>query len=86
MHEVKIDVVHTQALEGRVNALGNPVVPGVVQLGGYPDLFTRNAGVADTIANLGLIAISQGTVIVSMDISRDTINGSVIITHVSMCR
>lgn len=66
VYEIEIDVVQAQALKRRVDALGNAVVPGVVELGGDPDLLTGNARVADTITNLCLIAISQGTAIVSI--------------------
>lgn len=69
MHQVEINVVHTQALQGRVNAFRNAVVPGVVELGGNPDFLTGNARVTNTIANLGLIAVSQGTIPLSIFLS-----------------
>ena len=38
MHEVEVYIVGAQILQGRVNALGHAVMPGVVELGGQPDL------------------------------------------------
>lgn len=70
VYEIEIDVVQAQALKRRVNALGNAVVPGVVELGGDPDLLAGNARIADTITNLCLIAISQGTAIMSIHVPR----------------
>lgn len=59
--QVEVDIVEAKALERRVNALGDTVVPGVVKLGGNPDLLTGNARVTDTVTNLGLVAVSQST-------------------------
>lgn len=57
MHQVQVNVVSTKVLQRGGNALLHAVVPGVVELGGEPDLIAGHARVADTGANLGLIAI-----------------------------
>lgn len=77
--EVEVDIVQAKALKGRVNALLNAVVPGVVQLGGDPDLTARDAGVSDAVTNLGLIAICKS----AMPVNTNPIVPTVA-THVSM--
>lgn len=66
MHQVQIDIVHAQILERRLNALLYLVVPGVVQLGGEPDLVAGHTGIADACANLGLVAVGQSRVNVAV--------------------
>lgn len=61
VHQVEIDVIQAKALEGRVNALSNAMVPGVVQLSGNPDLTTGNTRVPDTVTDLSFIAIGKST-------------------------
>ena len=46
------------------------MVPGVVELGGNPDLLTRNTRVTDTLTNLGLVAVCQSTITLSIHIPR----------------
>jgi hypothetical protein len=41
-------------------------VPRVVELGGDPDLFTRNARVLDTLADLCFVAICEGAIPLSV--------------------
>jgi hypothetical protein len=60
VHEVQINVVCLEVLERAGDSLFDALVPGVVQLGGDPNLFTGNTGVDDPLANLGLVAICQG--------------------------
>lgn len=43
MHQVEVDIIGTEGLQRGVDSLRNDVVPGVIQLGGEPDLLTRNA-------------------------------------------
>lgn len=62
MDQIEVDIVKTKALERGVNALLDTVVPGVVQLGGHPDLFTRDTRLLDTLANLCFVAIGKSTV------------------------
>lgn len=64
--EVKVDVVGAEVLEGRLNALGHAGVPGVVQLGGEPDLVAGDARVLDTGTNLGLVAVGEGGIDVTV--------------------
>lgn len=59
VHQVEIDIIKTKALEGGVNTLLDTVVPGVVQLGGHPDLFAGNTRLLDTLANLCFVAIGK---------------------------
>ena len=42
MHEVEVDIVGLEVLQGRSNAFRDFLVPWVVQLGGDPDLATGN--------------------------------------------
>lgn len=60
VHQVEIDIIKTKALEGGVNTLLDTVVPGVVELGGDPDLAAGNTRVSDTLANLRLVAVGKG--------------------------
>ena len=71
MDQVQVDIVQTQALERGVNALGDTLVPGVVQLGGDPDLLARNTGFADTVTNLGLIAIGESATTVNATLAAE---------------
>ena len=59
--QVEVNIVETKALEGGVDPLRNAMVPGVIKLGGDPDLFAGNARIPDTLANLVLVAIGQST-------------------------
>lgn len=61
--QVEVDVVQAEALERRVNALRNHVVPGVVQLGGNPDLTAGDARVSDSVTDLGLVAVRKSTMV-----------------------
>lgn len=60
VHQVEVDIVGSQSLERGVNALLDTVVPGVVELGGDPDLAAGNTRVSDTLANLRLVAVGKG--------------------------
>lgn len=66
VHQVQVDVVDAQVFEGGVDAVLDAVVPGVVQLGGDPDLVAWDAGVLDAGADLGLVAVGQGCVDVAV--------------------
>lgn len=59
--EVEVDIVRAETLEGGINTLLHTVVPGVVELGGDPDLATRHTGVSDSGTNFGLVTIGKGT-------------------------
>jgi hypothetical protein len=43
MHQVEVNIVDAEVLEGGLNAVLDTVVPGVVELGGDPDFATRDA-------------------------------------------
>ena len=62
MHEVEVNVVHAQVLQGRVDALGHALVPGVVELGGDPDLLAGHPGSPHALTHLGLVAVGIGCV------------------------
>ena len=59
VHEVQINVICSERLEGRVNSLLDSLVPWVIELGGQPDLLTGDAGVLDSQSDLGFVAIGQ---------------------------
>lgn len=62
MHQVEVDIVYTQGLERGVDSLLDAAMPGVVELGGDPDLLARNPRVPNTLAYLRLVAICKSTV------------------------
>lgn len=59
VHEVEINVVNTERLQGRVNSLLNALVPWVVELSCEPDLLAGNARVLDATSDFGLIAVRE---------------------------
>lgn len=61
VHQVEIDIVQAKALKGRINALRNTVVPGVIQLGGNPDLIAGDARISDTGTDLSFVAVCKST-------------------------
>ncbi|KAH0238702.1 Aldo/keto reductase, partial [Aureobasidium melanogenum] len=63
---VGIDVVGLEVLERRGNALLDALVPGVVKLGGNPDVLAGNAGVLDTKTDLVLVAVGKSSVNVTV--------------------
>jgi hypothetical protein len=75
VHEVKVDVVHSEVLEGRGDALFHTLVPWVVKLGGDPDLLSRDAGVLDTLADLVLVAVCEGSVDVAVSSEESGLDG-----------
>jgi hypothetical protein len=66
VHKVKVDVVGLEVLERRGDALFDALVPGVVELGGDPDLLTGDTRVLDTETNLSLVAVGEGSVNVTV--------------------
>jgi hypothetical protein len=60
--EIQVDVVGAQVLERGVDALGDALVPWVVQLGGEPDLAAGYAGGLDAGADFGLVLVGEGGV------------------------
>lgn len=89
MHQVQVDIVNSQTLERAVDAFSNPVVPGVVELGGDPDLTARNTRFLDAFTNLGFIAVCESTkwVICQLNPSPGGANPKAsLVTHVSIWR
>ena len=84
--KVEIDIVEAKVLQRGVNALSDTVVPGVVKLGGNPDLLGRDTRVLDTLSNLGFVAVGKGTdcEMVRLDSSRLFGNWWLLLTYVSM--
>jgi hypothetical protein len=66
VHQVEIDIVNAQILEGGLNALLNLVMPGIVQLSSEPDLVAGHARVTNTSTNFGFVAVGQGRVNVTI--------------------
>ena len=75
VHEVEVDVVNAEVLERRGDALFHTLVPGVVKLGGNPDLFTRDTRVLDTETDLSLVAVGEGSVNVTVASEESGLDG-----------
>lgn len=75
VNQVEVDVIGVEVLERGINALSHALVPGVVQLGGEPDLVAGHAGVLDTGTDLGLVAVSQGSVNVAVAGEKGVLDG-----------
>jgi hypothetical protein len=75
VHQVQIDVVGLEILERRGNALLDALVPGVVKLGGDPDLFTGDARVLDTETDLVLVAVGKSSVNVAVASEESSLDG-----------
>ncbi|KAG9680308.1 Aldo/keto reductase, partial [Aureobasidium melanogenum] len=72
---VQIDVVGLEVLERRGNALLDALVPGVVKLGGNPDVLAGNAGVLDTKTDLVLVAVGKSSVNVTVAGEESSLDG-----------
>ena len=70
MHQVEVHVVNPEVLQRRGNALLDAVVPGVVELGGDPDLVAGNTRVADAGTDFGLVAVGQSGVDVTVTLQQ----------------
>ena len=75
VNQVQVDVVDIEVLQGGGNAVLHTVVPGVVQLGSDPDLVTGNAGVLDTLADLVLVTVGEGSVDVAVALQQGILDG-----------
>ena len=75
MHQVQVDVVNTEILERRGDALFDALVPWVVELGCDPDLLTGDTRVLDTLADLGLIAVCESSVNVAVSGKESGLDG-----------
>lgn len=72
--QVEVNVVDAQVLQRGGNSLLDAVVPGVVQLGGEPDLLAGHAGVPNTSANLSLVAVGQRGVDVAVALQQGVLD------------
>lgn len=61
VHQVEVDIVQAKALKGRINALRNAVVPGVIELGCNPDLIAGDTGISNTRTDLSFVAVRKST-------------------------
>jgi hypothetical protein len=66
VHEVEVDVVDAEALEGGLDALFDALVPWVVELGCDPDLLAGDARVFDALADFVLVAVGESSVDVAV--------------------
>lgn len=75
VHEVQVKVVCLQVLEGLAEALGDALVPGVVQLRRQPDLGPGHARGLDPVTDLLLVAVGKGSVDVSVTCLEGCLDG-----------
>ena len=75
VHQVKVNVVDTERLERRLNTLFDALVPWVVELGGDPDLLTRDTRVLDTLTDLVLVAVRESSVDVAVSSEESGLDG-----------
>jgi hypothetical protein len=66
VHKVKVDIVGLEVLERRGDTLFDALVPGVVKLGGDPDLLAGDTRVLDTETDLSLVAVGESSVNVTV--------------------
>ena len=65
MHKVQVDVIRLQVLQRGCDTLIDALVPGVVKLGGEPDLLTRDSGIDDSLADLCFITVRESARVLS---------------------
>lgn len=70
VHEIQVDVIRAQRLQGRVNALSNTLMPWVIKLSRQPDLLSWDSGIFDPASNFGLVAICKSGIDVSVSFSQ----------------
>lgn len=75
VHEVQVKVVGLQVLEGLVEALGDALVPRVVELGRQPNLGPGHARRLDAVTDFLLVAVGEGCVNVSVAILKSCLDG-----------
>lgn len=64
--EVEVDVRNAERLERGGDAILHTVVPGVVQLGGDPDLLSGHTRLLDALTDLALVAVGKGGIDVAV--------------------
>jgi hypothetical protein len=75
VHQVQVNIVGLQVLEGVVNGLRDTLVPGVVELGGEPKLGTGNTGVLDAVADFLLVFVGGGSINVAVAVLESNLDG-----------
>ena len=75
VHEVKVDVVGSEGLEGGLDTLLDTLVPWVVELGGQPDLLTGDTRVLDSLSDLVLVAVSESGINVAVSGEERSLDG-----------
>ena len=61
MDQIEVNVVDPQGSEGCINAFLNAVMPGIIELGGNPNLLSRNTRIPDSLADLRFISVCKGS-------------------------
>lgn len=61
MDQVEINVVNPQGFEGCIDAFLNAVMPGIIELGGNPNLLSRHTRISDPLADLRFIFVCKGS-------------------------
>ena len=59
MDQIQINIVDTEALERAIDRFRNTMVPGIMELGGDPDVAARNARILDSLADFGFIGVRK---------------------------
>jgi hypothetical protein len=59
MHEVKINIIGSKRLQGRVNSLRNSLVPRVVEFCSEEDLGSWDSRSLDSLADFSLVTICK---------------------------
>jgi hypothetical protein len=74
-HQVEVDIVDTERLQRRLDALFDPLVPRVIELGRDPDLLAGHARVLDSLPDLVLVSVRQSRVNVSVALLQSDLDG-----------
>jgi hypothetical protein len=75
VHKIQVNIVCLQVLERRGYALFNTLVPGIVQLGGDPNVLARHTRVLDAETDLSLVAVGQSSVNVAVASEESGLDG-----------
>jgi hypothetical protein len=65
-HQIQVNIVYTERLQRTVDALLDALMPWVIKFGSDPDLLAGNARVLDTLTNLLLVTVGEGSVNVTV--------------------
>lgn len=75
VHKVQVNVVNTEVLERRGDALFDTLVPWVVKLGCDPNLLTGDTRVLDSLTDLGLVAVCESGIDVAVTSEESSLDG-----------